>query len=57
MRQTALVLWAAFCAVSVLADLGALAGHPADIWSWLCLVLDVGAVPLCAQLFKRAGRS
>lgn len=53
MRKTALVLWAAFCAVSVLADLSALTRSPNDVWSWLCLVLDVTAVPLCAWLYSR----
>jgi len=53
MRRTALVLWAALCAVSVLADLGGLATHPGDVWLWICLVLDASAVPLCAWLYSR----
>lgn len=53
MRQTALVAWAALCIVSLFADLGAVAGHPADFWSWLCLALDAGTVPLAAWLYGR----
>lgn len=53
MRQTALALWAAFCAVSVLADLSALTVHSDDVWLWICLALDAGTVPLCAWLYSR----
>jgi hypothetical protein len=53
MRKTALVLWAAFCLISVVADLGALADHPEVYYLWICLALDAGTVPLCAWLYDR----
>jgi hypothetical protein len=53
MRKTLLVLWAAFCLVSVVADLTALADHPKVYYLWVCLALDVVTVPLCAWLYRR----
>lgn len=53
MRKTALVFWAAFCAISALADLGALTASPQVWYLWACLALDVGTVPLCAWLYSR----
>lgn len=53
MRQTAIVAWAAFCLVSLVADVSALIDHPEVSYLWVCLALDAGTVPLCAWLFRR----
>lgn len=53
MRQTVLVLWAALCLISVLADLSVLIAYPQVWYLWACLALDLGTVPLCAWLYSR----
>jgi hypothetical protein len=53
MRKTLLVLWAAFCLISVVIDIGALAEYPKVYYLWACLALDAGTVPLCAWLYSR----